>query len=72
MAVNGSLTTHAQNSKTFTASAVDTCYTDEGSKKYCYQNFGSGNWRDGNDTCQALGGQLPAVFLAGKQQFLTK
>jgi hypothetical protein len=51
---------------------ADTCYTDEGKKKFCYKNFGNGLYNGGLDWCQGLGGRLPVVLLAGKQTYLQK
>jgi hypothetical protein len=52
--------------------SVDTNYTDEGGKTYFYKNFGLGTWSSGNAMCQALGGHLPVVMLAGKHGFLMR
>ena len=53
------------------AQSIDNCYTDEGGKIYCYKNPNKfTSWNDANQICQGYGGHLPAVLLAGKQNYL--
>ncbi len=53
-----------------TVASSDICYVDEGAKTYCYYDKGFGSWNDGNTLCRSFGGQLPVIWLAGKQDFL--
>jgi hypothetical protein len=52
------------------AQGSSACFTDEGGKLFCYSQFGTGDWNTGVDTCAALGGHLPVVLLASKQNYL--
>ena len=56
---------------TISAQSIDSCYTDEGGKIYCYKNPNKfTSWDNANQICQGYGGHLPAVLLAGKQNYL--
>ena len=53
-----------------TAVSNDLCFTDAGAKSYCYYDKGTGTWSYGDTLCRSLGGHLPIIWLADKQNFL--
>ena len=50
--------------------SAELVYQDESLNKFYYKSFSNDSWTSGNAQCQALGGHLPNIKFAGKQQFL--